>query len=67
MDSCDLSKAKGSTVNSIHGTGISLLAETDFMDIRIKSAAVSIETEIAEGIEIEHNQEADRMARMIAQ
>ena len=73
--SCDLMKAMGSTVYSIHGTGVSLLSETDFMGIQIKSAAVSIETgrvdsrffEFPEGIEVEHDQEADRMARMIAQ
>ena len=73
--SCDLMKATGSTVYSIHGTGVSLLSETDFMGIQIQSTAISVETmrvdpsyfEFPEGIAVEHNQEADRMARMIAQ
>lgn len=73
--SCDRTMAMGSTVFSIHGTGASLLSETDFMGIQVKSAAVSVETvkvdssvfELPEGIEVEHNQDTDRMARMIAQ
>lgn len=73
--SCDRTTAIGSTVFSIHGTGVSLLSETDFMGIQVKSAAVSVETvkvdssvfELPEGIEVEHNQDADRMARLIAQ
>ena len=72
---CDLRKAMGSRVYSIHGTGVSLLSETDFMGIQIKSAVVAIETvrvdsslfELPEGIAVEHNQEADWMAQMIAQ
>ncbi len=73
--SCDRMKAMGSIVYSIHGTGISLLSETDFMGIQIKTVAVSVETqgvdtsffEFPEGIEVEHSQEADKMAQMIAQ
>ncbi len=73
--SCDQTKATGSTVYSIHGTGISLLSETDFMGIQIKTVAVSVETqgvdtsffEFPEGIVVEHSQEADKMAQMIAQ
>ena len=73
--SCDLTEAMGSTVYSIHGTGISLLSETDFMGIEIKTVAVAVETqgvdtsffEFPEGIEVEHDQEADQIAQMIAQ
>ena len=73
--SCDRTQALGSTVYSIHGTGVSLLSETDLMGIQIKSIAVSIDTkrvdasvfEFPEGIEIEHDEEADQMARIIAQ
>ena len=73
--SCDRTRAMGSTVYVIHGTGVSLLSETDFMGIQIKSSAVSIEIEgvdtsyfeFPEGIEVARNQEADQMAQMIAQ
>ena len=73
--SCDRTTAMGSTVFSIHGTDVSLLSEINFMGIHVTSAAVSVETvkvdssffELPEGIVVEHNQEADRMARMIAQ
>ena len=73
--SCDRTTAMGSTVYSIHDTGISLLSETDLMGIKMKIAATSIEEtgadkryfEFPEGILAQHNKEADQMAQMIAQ
>jgi len=73
--SCDRTAAMGSTVYSIHDTGISLLSETDLMGIKMKIVATTIEEagadekyfEFPEGIAAQHDQEADQMARMIAQ
>jgi len=73
--SCDRTTAMGSTVYSIHDTGISLLSETDLMGIKMKIVATSIEKagadekyfEFPEGIFVQHNKEADQMAQMIAQ
>lgn len=72
---CDKTTGLGSTVYSIHGTGISLLSETDLMGIKIRSVATSIEKggadktyfELPQGIAVQHDKEADQMAQMIAQ
>lgn len=72
---CDRSTALGSTVYFIHGTGISLLSETNLMGVKIKSAASSIEKggadkkyfEFPPGIVVQHSEEADQMAQIIAQ
>lgn len=73
--SCDRTTSMGSTVYSIHDTGISLLSETDLMGIKMKIVATSIKEtgadkkyfEFPEGIVVQHNKEADQMAQMIAQ
>jgi len=73
--SCDRTTALGSTVYFIHDTGISLLSETDLLGIKMKIVATSIQEtgaekryfEFPEGIVVQHDKEADRMAQMIAQ
>ncbi len=73
--SCDRIIGLGSTVYSIHDTGISLLTETDLLGIKMKSVATSIKKsgadkiyfEFPQGIVPQPNPEADHMARLIAQ
>lgn len=73
--SCDRLEALGSTIYSIHGTGITLLSETDVMGIMVKSTATAIDESGADmkyfsfpqGIEPQPSPEADQMARLVAQ
>ena len=72
--SCDRLEALGSTIYTIHGTGIGLLSETDVMGITVKSMATSIEKSGADlkyfafpqGIEPQPSPEADQTARLVA-
>lgn len=71
---CDRTTAMGSTVYTIHGTGLALMSETDLMGISVKSVAISIEKggvdgtyfEFPNDIEVQHNKEADQMAQLLA-
>jgi len=73
--SCDRISAMGSTIYSIHGTGINLLSVTDLMGVKMKSVATSINKkgvddkyfEFPPGITLKHDREADEMAQMMAQ
>ena len=73
--SCDRISTMGSTIYSIHDTGINLLSETDLMGVKMKSVATSINKQGADnkyfefppGIIPKHDREADQMSQMIAQ
>ena len=73
--SCDRMTAMGSTVYTIHGTGLALMSETDLMGISLKSVATAIETgeidnsyfEFPADIAVHHDLEADRVAQLMAQ
>ena len=72
---CDRTTALGSTVYTIHGTGVALMSETDLMGISVKSVANSIDKGKVDGtyfefpsdIVVHHNKEADQMALPMAQ
>lgn len=72
---CDRTTALGSTVYTIHGTGLALMSETDLMGISVRSVAISIEKggvdetnfDFPNDIEVQHNKEADQMAQLLAQ
>ena len=72
---CDRAAALGSTVYTIHGTGIALMSETDLMGVSLKSVATSIVTgeteskyfEFPKDITLHHDIEADQVARLMAQ
>ena len=72
---CDRVTVMGSTVYTIHGTGISLSSESDLMGIKMKRIATSMKKkgadekyfEFPQGIVPQPNPEADQMAQMMAQ
>lgn len=72
--SCDRTTSMGTTVYSIHNSGITLLSESNIMGIIINSTAIAIDTqgaedsyfEFPEGIVPRSSPEKDQMAAMIA-
>lgn len=72
--SCDRITALGTTVYTIHNSGINLLSESNIMGIEISSVAVSIDTkgadeshfEFPDGIIPQPSPEKDQMAALLA-
>jgi len=72
---CDRVQSMGATVYSLHGSSVVMKTESEAMGVKMENVATAIDTGAVdakyfahpEGIEVEHDEEADSMSRQMAQ